>query len=113
MMTWVAFVTTGLNTGGAEQMRWKLVEQADPAAIALLVESMPDVTFLLAGEGADAPEAGASLLCDRMAGRTRCLGRIAETEWFYPAFDIAMLVSAGEEWPNVLDEEMACGCPAW
>lgn len=80
------------------------------AAAALLAQRMPQVRFVLAGDGTDASEMMAAVRHARIADRTQCLGRIANTEELYPALDLLVLASAwGEAWPNVLGEAMACG----
>lgn len=55
----VAFVTTGLGTGGAEHMLCKLVEEAAAVQIALMVVSLRDEGAF----GARIRDAGAELVC--------------------------------------------------
>lgn len=80
------------------------------AAAGLLSQAMPEVRFLLVGEGTDSEEIKALLQAAGIAERTQRLGRIDHTEELYPALDLLVLSSSwGEGWPNVLGEAMACG----
>jgi len=80
------------------------------AAAELLSKRLPAVRFVLVGLGTDTEEMRAALREAGIADRTFCMGRVPQSEQFYPAFDVSVLSSAwGEGWPNVLGEAMACG----
>lgn len=82
------------------------------AGARLLLQSVPNLRLLMAGEGTDSSDMKEALAVAGLLERTICLGRTTGTESLYPALDLLVLSSAwGEAWPNVLGEAMACGIP--
>lgn len=78
-------------------------------ALALL----PDVTLLLAGDGAERGRLEALARATGVADRVRFLGVVPQAELprYYSAADALVLTSSREGWANVLLESMACGTP--
>jgi glycosyltransferase involved in cell wall biosynthesis len=84
------------------------------AAAARLAARRPEAAFALAGPGIEAANSALAAAVARhgLAGRVRLLGERSDMAALYPAFDIATLSSiAGEGFPNMLGEAMACGVP--
>ena len=74
---------------------------------------MPEVHFLMAGQGAD--RSNSSLLCliedAGIAGNCHLLGSRQDIPKIMAALDLVTLASWSEAFPNVLIEAMACGVP--
>lgn len=82
-------------------------------AARLLEESRPDVHFLLCGEGIDERNVELRRWVERAGIADRChlLGPRTDVSRLLAALDVASLSSAGEGFPNVLGEAMACAVP--
>lgn len=82
-------------------------------AAARLHAMMPDVHFLLCGEGIDAAngELVDWIATAGVASRCHLLGPRQDLPLLTAALDIATLSSSGEGFPNVIGEAMACGVP--
>jgi glycosyltransferase involved in cell wall biosynthesis len=74
---------------------------------------LPDVTLLLAGDGAERPRLEALARELGVGRRVRFLGAVPQAELvrYYNAADALVLASSREGWANVLLEAMACGTP--
>ena len=83
------------------------------AASARLRERMPDVRFVLCGDGLQWDNPTLTSLINDAGARSayRLLGRRADVPSIMAALDVHVLSSAGEGFPNVLGEAMACGTP--
>jgi glycosyltransferase involved in cell wall biosynthesis len=82
-------------------------------AARLLGQSHPSVHFVLCGEGVDVLNPSLRKLIDRCGIQHRChmLGARDDIPRILAALDVASLSSAGEGFPNVLGEAMACAVP--
>lgn len=83
-------------------------------AAALLIESVKNVRFVMAGRGVDVPDGKLSRICRqlRLDDRVCLLGERRDVPALMAAFDCFSLTSAfGEGFPNVIGEAMACGVP--
>jgi glycosyltransferase involved in cell wall biosynthesis len=83
-------------------------------AAGLLHARMPDVNFVLCGEGITWANPQLVEWIDAAGVRSRChlLGRRQDTPRLTAALDIAVCSSAySEAWPLILGEAMACGVP--
>ena len=75
---------------------------------------LPQVHFVLAGDGIDQNNKGLTALidCIGLTGHVHLLGRRNDIPNLMAAFDVlASSSSFGEAFPNVLGEAMACGVP--
>ena len=74
---------------------------------------LPDVDFLLVGEGPEHAALQAQAAAAGLAGRVRLTGPVphAQLPAYYGAADASVLASSREGWANVLLESMACGTP--
>ena len=82
------------------------------AAAARLAVRMPDVRFLLAGDGISVGNrALADLIAPDLARRLVLLGRRADIPRLTAALDVASCTSDDEAFPNVVGEAMACAVP--
>lgn len=82
-------------------------------AAALVVETLPSVTFLLAGLGVDSTneKLNATIRHFGLGSRVRLLGLRTDIPDLTAAFDIAVVSSHAESFPNVVGEAMACEVP--
>ena len=78
------------------------------------LETVPNVTLLIAGEGAEKAALARLAAATGVASRVRFLGSVPHQRLreIYSAADALVLASSREGWPNVLLESMACGTPA-
>jgi len=78
-----------------------------------LIQTFPDVRFVLAGEGLSYQnnELQRVITSKGLKKKTLLIGRRNDIHKIYPAFDLSTLSSFGEGFPNVLGESMACGVP--
>ena len=82
------------------------------AAARLLRAELPDVHFVLCGEGLepDSPKLAAEV-ADGLQGHCHLIGQQREMPAFYSALDIAANSSLSEAFPLAVGEAMACGIP--
>jgi glycosyltransferase involved in cell wall biosynthesis len=82
-------------------------------ASALLLESHPDVRFVLVGEGVDSANVELMKRIDelQLTASVHLLGLRNDLPYVTAAFDIASLSSVEEAFPNVIGEAMACMVP--
>jgi glycosyltransferase involved in cell wall biosynthesis len=82
-------------------------------AAAAVAEKMPSTTFILAGPGVDRSnqELSAAIRRFRLEPRVRLLGLRTDMPDVTAAFDIAVVSSHAESFPNVVAEAMACEVP--
>jgi glycosyltransferase involved in cell wall biosynthesis len=75
---------------------------------------LPDVDFLLVGEGPERAALQARAAAAGLSDRVRLTGPgpHAQLPTYYGAADASVLASSREGWANVLLESMACGTPA-
>jgi glycosyltransferase involved in cell wall biosynthesis len=78
-----------------------------------LLQSDPDVHFVLAGEGVDSVNSELMRLVGRLSlgNRMHLLGQRDDIQRVIAALDIATSASSSEAFPNVIGEAMACGVP--
>ncbi len=74
---------------------------------------LPDIDFLVAGEGPERAALQARIDAVGLSDRARLLGPVphAQLAAYYGAADASVLASSREGWANVLLESMACGTP--
>jgi teichuronic acid biosynthesis glycosyltransferase TuaC len=74
---------------------------------------LPDVDFLIVGEGPERAALQARIADAGLSGRVRLVGPVphAQLPAYYGAADASVLASSREGWANVLLESMACGTP--
>jgi glycosyltransferase involved in cell wall biosynthesis len=74
---------------------------------------LPDVDFLIVGEGPERAALQARIDAAGLSARVRLLGPVphAQLAEYYGAADASVLASSREGWANVLLESMACGTP--
>jgi glycosyltransferase involved in cell wall biosynthesis len=83
-------------------------------AAALLLETFPDIHFLLAGSGVERENQNLLQLIQKLGilDRVHLLGERRDMPRLTAALDIATVASAyGESFPNVIGEAMSCGVP--
>ncbi len=81
---------------------------------ALVQARMPQVNFVLVGQGIDSSNVALTdaIAQKRLQGRMHLLGRRSDIPRLMASFDVLALSSShGEAFPNVLGEAMACGVP--
>jgi glycosyltransferase involved in cell wall biosynthesis len=78
-----------------------------------VIRQRTDVLFVLCGGGVDSTNGELQRLVAEAgaAGRVRCLGQRADLHRVMASWDLAVLSSRTEAFPNVLGEAMACGVP--
>jgi glycosyltransferase involved in cell wall biosynthesis len=84
----------------------KFVQAADR-----IHRQLPDVHFVLVGEGALGNQLREMISQMGLTDRVHLAGTHHNTESVYPAFDLLLQTSRSEAMPLVLLEGMACGCP--
>ncbi len=74
---------------------------------------LPDIDFLIVGEGPERSALQARIDAAGLSGRARLAGPVphAQLAAYYGAADASVLASSREGWANVLLESMACGTP--
>lgn len=82
-------------------------------AVATLHATLPEVHFVLCGDGINSAneELGRWIAEIGGKGKVHLLGRREDLPWINAGLDIATLSSFSEGFPNVLGEAMACGVP--
>ncbi len=81
-------------------------------AAARVAAAVPEAVFVLVGQGCEDGGALAGAVAARgLTGRVRLLGRREDVAEILPGFDIFVLSSVGEGFPNVIGEAMAAGVP--
>lgn len=80
-------------------------------AAARLVPTHPDVRFVLVGEGDQRPALEAEARAAGIADRVLMPGRVAHEPGLPAIFDVAVLTSREEGFPNFVVEAMAAGRP--
>lgn len=92
----------------------KAIKGQDDLLGALEILGARDVRpqVVLVGAGPDRKRLEERVRAGGLAGQVRFLGRREDVETIYPAFDVCVLCSRTEGFPNVLLEAMACGCAA-
>lgn len=100
----------GLRLGGAERVVLyvgRLVQVKRSDRVLHLARKLPDVMFLIAGDGPLRPRLQASA-----PANVRFLGWRADVAMLYSAADLALLTSDNEGMPLSLIEAALCGIPA-
>lgn len=82
-------------------------------AAAILAKEMDNVLFVCVGDGNVTYKTEIYRLADRLGLENRVIwaGKKMDMRGVYNALDISTLSSAGEGFPNVVGEAMACGVP--
>jgi len=90
-----------------------LVERKGHHLAVEALQSLPDCTLLIAGEGEERTALEGLIRGRGLSDRVRLLGRKSQAELveLYGAADALVLASSREGWANVLLEAMACGTP--
>ncbi len=76
-----------------------------------LARRLPELQFLIAGEGPERPALEALIRSSGIGDRVRLLGQVDERVAFYSALDVFVLSSLYEGLPMALLEAMAMGLP--
>lgn len=80
------------------------------AALDVLARAGREFQAVLVGDGPDRAALQEIVSAAPWSSRVRFLGRREDVHLLYPAFDVCVLCSRTEGFPNVLVEAMACGC---
>ncbi|RED49883.1 glycosyltransferase family 4 protein [Aestuariispira insulae] len=96
----------GVSVGG-------LIERKGHHITIDAVKEIPDLTFLIAGEGPERANLEAQIARNGLKDRVRLLGAVPHKELseLFSAADFSVLSSSSEGWANVLLESMASGTP--
>ena len=80
-------------------------------AAAKILSAMPNVTFLVAGDGPDREALQAQIQALNIQTKARLLGRLDDLRGFYQSLDLLVSASRQEGLPMALLEGTACGLP--
>ncbi len=82
-------------------------------AARILVQWMPEVRFVLCGDGIDPGnrQLASWMMEEDLAGKAYLLGRRTDMPRLLASLDVVVSSSRGEAFPNVVGEAMACGVP--
>jgi glycosyltransferase involved in cell wall biosynthesis len=80
-------------------------------AARIVVAQRPNVAFVLAGSGVDRSDPVLARLAEHVGAPVHLLGLCSEPHALMAAWDLAVLASFSEGFPNAVAEAMACGVP--
>jgi glycosyltransferase involved in cell wall biosynthesis len=89
----------------------RLAPEKNIPLLICLAERLPDLQFLIAGEGPERPGIEALIAGAGLGDRVRLLGQVTDRAGFYDALDAFVLPSLYEGLPMALLEAMASGIP--
>lgn len=89
----------------------RLAAEKNFVIVAELARRLPEMDFVIAGEGPDRCRIEAALAEKEVAGRVRLLGSVSDRPAFYRSLDVFLLPSVFEGLPMVLLEAMAARVP--
>ncbi|MEX1117516.1 MAG: glycosyltransferase [Terrimicrobiaceae bacterium] len=89
----------------------RLAPEKNFSLLVALAGVLPDVQFLIAGEGPERPKLEALIKASNIGNRVRLLGQVTDRAAFYSALDAFVLPSLYEGLPMALLEAMAMGLP--
>lgn len=89
----------------------RLAPEKNFPLLILLAQRLPELQFLIAGEGPERPVLEALLVKASLGDRVRLLGQVTDRAGFYDALDAFVLPSLYEGLPMALLEAMASGLP--